>query len=109
MKSGEIGPLLVTILVGSTAALTWKLYSQRPTVVKLTEEGIARKGFPPCFISWEKVKAITINQSSRKTDDSLSIEANGQVITIPASTANYWQLEKNIMSKIPSSAKVTRV
>lgn len=109
MKSGEIDFLLMTFLVGSTAAIAWKLYSMRPTFVKLTEEGIARQSFPPRFIIWEKVKAITIDQSSRKTDDSLSIEADGQVITIPASTPNYWQLEKRIMSKVPSSAKVTRV
>lgn len=107
--SGDTDILLSVISVCSTAFLIWKLYEHRPLTVSLTDKGIARKSFPSCFIRWDDVKAVTIDQSTRKADDSLTIESGVQKITIPASTPNYWHLEQQILDRVPTSAQVVRL
>jgi hypothetical protein len=108
LKTGETDILFSIILTCSTAFIVWKVYSQRPITVKLSEEGITKISFPHCFIRWEDVTRVTIDQGSRDISDSLIIEANSLKLIVPASTAGYWHLEQQILEIIPSSAQVTR-
>lgn len=108
LKTGDTDILASIILVCSTAFIAWKLYKQRPIAVKLSEEGITKISFPHCFMRWEDVTRVTIDQSSRDIADSLIIEANSLKLAVSASTAGYWHLERQVLERVPSSAQVIR-
>lgn len=76
--------------------------------VSTTKEKLTVTHFRLRSILWQDVVKVTICIGEKFGTGSLNVETPDKAITIPETVVNYLQLERQILKRIPSSAKVTR-
>lgn len=76
--------------------------------VTLTQDDLIMSHIFTKKVKWENVDNVVIQEKGDLAFGRLTIATPDKIITIPETVVNYLQLEKQILKRTPSSAKVTR-
>ena len=108
---GSLNPSTVfrlAIIIVALGVIAWLMIRNPKVSVSLDLEGFNYRRIFRKRVRWTEVTAVRVKEGAIGSDVVLTIEAGSQNFGIPASTPNYWHLERQVLERIPSSGQVIR-